>query len=70
MTALQPNSAAPVLAEYLTDKELAEELGVSTRTLERWRRLREGPPLTKIGKKVAYRRSAVSDWLAANERAA
>jgi len=60
-------SAAPVLNEYLSDRELAVELDVSPRTLARWRRLKEGPAITKIGKKVAYRRSAVQAWLAACE---
>jgi predicted DNA-binding transcriptional regulator AlpA len=60
-------TGASVLSEYLSDKELANELNVSPRTLARWRRLREGPPLTRIGRKIAYRRSAVAAWLASRE---
>jgi predicted DNA-binding transcriptional regulator AlpA len=58
---------APVLSEYLSDKELALELDISPRTLARWRRLREGPPLTRIGRKIAYRRAAVREWLSSRE---
>ncbi len=61
------NAPSAVLAEYLTDRELAAELNVSVRTLARWRRLRVGPALTKVGRKVAYRRAAINAWLAANE---
>lgn len=61
---------APVLSEYLSDKELAAELDVSPRTLARWRRLREGPAITRVGRKIQYRRAAVDAWLSANETAA
>lgn len=61
------HNGAPVLSEYLTDKQLACELKVSPRTLARWRRLREGPAITRIGRKIAYRRSAVAAWLASRE---
>lgn len=71
----EPNSdrnaltgAPPVLSEYLTDQELAAELKISPRTLARWRRLREGPPIVKIGRRVAYRRTSVREWLASCER--
>jgi len=56
-----------VLEEYIPDEQLAAELDKSPRTLARWRRLREGPPVTKIGKKIFYRRSAVKEWLASLE---
>jgi predicted DNA-binding transcriptional regulator AlpA len=58
---------APVLGEFLSDRDLAAELKVSTRTLARWRRLREGPAITRIGRRVAYRREAVRQWLASRE---
>lgn len=55
----------PLLSEYLTDRELAVQLGRSHRTIARWRRLREGPPVTRVGRRVLYRRSAVAEWLEA-----
>ena len=58
-----------ILEDYMTTTECAAELGVDKRTLERWHRLREAPPRTKIGKKVLYRREAVADWLRSREQA-
>lgn len=53
--------------EYLTSAGACELLAVSQRTLLRWHRLRKGPPQIKVGRKVYYRRQAVSDWLMALE---
>lgn len=60
----------PLLDDYQTPAELAAELNVCTKTLERWRADRLGPKITKIGRRVLYRRSAVAAWLAAQESAA
>ncbi len=59
---------ATILENYLTTTECAAELGIDKRTLERWHRLREGPPRTKIGKRVLYRRAAVAEWLRSREQ--
>ncbi len=59
-----------LLAEYLTPTQCAAELGIDKRTLERWHRLREAPPRTKIGKRVLYRREAVAKWLRSCEQIA
>lgn len=53
-----------VLADYFTRQELADELGVTTRSLERWAWLRSGPKRTHIGNRVYYHRAAVEQWLA------
>ena len=58
----------PILSEFLTKEELAEELGRNVRTLDRWDTLRIGPPRTVIGRKVLYRRASVQKWLCAQER--
>ena len=39
----------------LETRDAAKELGLSPRTLEGWRRRREGPPYLKIGRRVKYR---------------
>jgi predicted DNA-binding transcriptional regulator AlpA len=58
----------PILSEFLTTEELATELGRNKRTLDRWDALGAGPPRTRVGRKVLYRRSSVQKWLAAQEQ--
>jgi hypothetical protein len=50
--------------EYLTPEQLAQELGISERTLSRWHRLRIGPPRASIGKLQLYPKAATREWLA------
>ena len=57
-----------LLVEFLTQEEAAAELQVCERTLDRWRRLDEGPPITKLGRRILYRRSSLQEWLRARER--
>jgi hypothetical protein len=57
-----------LLSGYLDPTELAEAFGVCTKTLDRWRVLGEGPPITKIGRKTYYSRIAVTAWLQAREQ--
>lgn len=52
-----------LLDEWLTQPELAAELGVSTVTLRRW-----GIPSLRLGNRMFYRRDAVRDWLRSQER--
>ena len=60
----------PFLSEFLTTVELAAELGRNKRTLDRWDALGTGPPRTRMGRTVLYRRSSVQKWLAAQENQA
>ena len=47
----------------MTTDEVAEFLGVSPRTIERWRRLRIGPPFHKLSAPaIRYSSSALRDW--------
>jgi hypothetical protein len=57
-----------ILSDFLTKQELAAELGREMRTLDRWDALGIGPPRTRVGRKVLYRRASVQRWLAAQER--
>jgi excisionase family DNA binding protein len=57
----------PVLSDYFTQKEAAAELKVTDRTLDRWQRLREGPPVTRLGRRILYRRSSLQAWLRKRE---
>lgn len=56
-----------LLADFLTPDDAAAELKVCRRTLDRWRQLGEGPPITKLGRRVLYRRKSLEAWLSARE---
>ena len=56
-----------VLADYLTEGELANQLRRTPRTLQRWRKQRVGPPVTFIGRVPYYRKEGVLTWLRKNE---
>ena len=51
------------LPQILSERELAQHLGLNARTLARMRDERRGPPHIRIGRKVAYRSADVSAWL-------
>lgn len=55
--------------DLFTLDELADQIGVTRRTLERWHAQRTGPPRIKVGKRVFYRADAVRDWMLAHETA-
>ena len=57
-----------LLADFLTADEAAAKLKICERTLNRWRSLGEGPPVTKIGRRVYYRRRTLRAWLCAREQ--
>ena len=61
-------SKEPILADYLTKQELAADLRRNPRTLDRWAALGMGPPRTRVGRKVLYRRASVQKWLADQEQ--
>lgn len=50
----------------LRTEQLAEMLGLTPRTLERWRRDGLGPAVLTLGRSVRYRLSDVNFWLAQN----
>ncbi len=43
--------------------ETAQELGVSVRTLRKWRQLRIGPPWTAVGRQIHYGDASRAAWL-------
>jgi predicted DNA-binding transcriptional regulator AlpA len=60
--------APRLLADYLNTEQLAAELGVATITVKRWAALKQGPPVTRIGRRIMYRRSSVQAWLVKQEQ--
>ena len=59
---------AKLLDNYYTRPELAAELNKSERTLERWERLRIGPPVTRNGITPLYYKSGARGWLRSQKR--
>jgi hypothetical protein len=53
----------------LSSAELAAKLGRSVVTLERWRRLRKGPPFYRVMGRVVYDPTDVDAWLEAQKQA-
>ena len=45
------------------ERRVAEMLGCSLRTLQRWRKEGKGPPSTKIGRKVFYELNDLQKWI-------
>ena len=52
-----------LLADFLTEQKLAEQLGCHERTVARWRFKRKGPRFTVTGRRVIYHKTDVNEWL-------
>jgi predicted DNA-binding transcriptional regulator AlpA len=57
-----------LLDSYLTEAELAAELGLKPRSLWRWRREKRGPNPIMVGNKVLYAIESVHAWLKKHEQ--
>jgi len=56
-----------VLDGFLRREELARQLGVSSRTIDRWQSLRVGPPRLRCGRTILYNTESVREWLRSQE---
>ena len=63
-------STQDFLLNFISEADYAVRRGVSLRTCQRDRQLRQAPPYVRFGKRVYYRIEAVREWLVKNERAA
>lgn len=54
--------------QRLTERDAADELNISFRTLQQWRVRGIGPPYLKLGRSVRYDADVLEDWLAAQSR--
>jgi predicted DNA-binding transcriptional regulator AlpA len=52
----------------LSQREAATMLGLSPRTLERFRCTGDGPPFVKGGRRVLYRPADLNEWIASRVR--
>jgi Helix-turn-helix domain len=65
-----PPSGEHVLADFIPEAELVQQLQIGVRTLRGWRKKGKGPPVTEIGRKLYYRAKSVQDWLLSREKKA
>ena len=54
--------------QLIAEKELAERLGISVRTLRQWRYWGRGPRFIKLGKAVRYSVADIEAYIASNRR--
>lgn len=54
-------------ALYWSKGEMAQELDVTPRTLDRWWAERKGPPRTYIGREPVYLKESARKWLEKHE---
>jgi hypothetical protein len=50
----------------LSPEDLADMIGVDTRTLAVWRAQKRGPDVVRAGRAIFYRRGDIEAWLALN----
>lgn len=62
----QPSSE--LMQGWMGRREVAEALGISAATLQRWQTQRIGPPQVRIGRRVFYRADAFREWMISRER--
>lgn len=62
--------AALVLDGFLRREELAQQFGLSARTISRWEALRIGPPRVCVGRTILYNITSVREWLVSREQQA
>ena len=64
----EDHRAQGVLDGYLTRGELAAQLNVTKRTVDRWHAMGTGPPRVVIGRTPYYRVDAARQWVVSLER--
>ena len=57
----------PKTASFATRDQIAHELGITPRTLQRWQN-EEGLPVIKVGRFRRYSRASVAAWMISREQ--
>jgi helix-turn-helix protein len=70
MEASMADPDGDILADFLHENKLAEQLGLKLSTLRNWDWRHTGPPVTKIGQARYYRIESLRAWLRSRETAA
>jgi predicted DNA-binding transcriptional regulator AlpA len=66
LSGAEPAPARASSSQMLTEKAVAARLGVTARTLQRWRTTGDGPAWIRIGPRmIRYSEAGVSAWAAA-----
>lgn len=65
MTSIEDGDTKPLLHDYMSQQEVAEELCVTVETLRRWRVQGVGPRWFRfgLGMRLMYNRQDVMDWI-------
>ena len=64
-----PKGVAPTAqTKYLNNREAAEYLGLSVRTMNRYRVTGDGPPYYRLGGRVRYVRAELDEWVTGSRR--
>lgn len=56
-----------LLDDYLTRVQLADELGLNPRTIDRWMSKPDGLPYHRLGKRKLFKRDTIQVWLSQQE---
>jgi hypothetical protein len=62
------DSTSSLLAHLIPEKKLALDIKRTPRTLQKWRKNREGPTPTIIGRDVYYTPEAIKAWLVSKQQ--
>jgi predicted DNA-binding transcriptional regulator AlpA len=54
--------------EWIDTKEVSKRTGLSVKTLKHYRLDGEGPPFSKIGRRVVYQVADVENWMNSKKR--
>ena len=63
LRALDKRLGASAAAEYEDTEQVAKRTGLSVPTLRAYRGSGEGPPFSKVGRRVMYKISDVDEWM-------
>lgn len=65
MTSIEDTDPKPLLHDYMSQQEVADELAVTVETLRRWRVHGAGPRWFRfgLGMRLMYNRQDVKDWI-------
>jgi predicted DNA-binding transcriptional regulator AlpA len=61
------NHSQNALSSLVPESDFARTIGISIRTLQKWRQQRKGPSPVRIGRQVYFSRESINKWIDTNE---